>query len=175
MADDGLSVTLDLPCDLTRLEAAGAALDDLLWQDLLVLRVVNQMEGQAAREGEADSQPDRLEAKLDLALNLLARSLGGGGVAPMRRITLNAGGFTLLAGQDFRVDEQLLLRIQLSPALPLPLLMPARVGASGADSLRAEWIELPDALRETWTQWLFRRHRRQVHARRDGTPRSGLE
>lgn len=173
MTDGGLRVTLELPCELARLEASGAALDALLEQSLLVLRVVNQIEGHAGREGESEPHVGRLEAKLDLALHLLARSLDGERAAKGRTITLHANGFDLPEGRDLRVGDRLLLSIQLSPALPLPMRLPATIIESGAGTLRAEWTALPEAFAESWAQWLFRRHRRQVHELRDGkTPGS---
>ncbi|MCU0841115.1 MAG: PilZ domain-containing protein [Thiobacillaceae bacterium] len=168
MTDAGLRVTLDLPCALERLDDSGARLDAVLRQSLLVLRVVNQAEGHPGREGEAESQLDRLEAKLDLALHLLARSQGGERAAPMRTITLHAGGFDLADDQGHQAGDRLLLHIHLCAALPLPLRMPAWVVQCGAGLLRAEWIDLPAMLSETWAQWLFRRHRRQIHEQREG-------
>lgn len=167
MPEDRLHVRLDLPCAVERHGAHG---QETLWQEgLLSLRVMNLMEGHVGHEGEVEHGLGRLEAKLDLALHLLARNLHNQHpLPPPTTVTLWAGGFALHTVEDWRSGEAVLLTLYPSAALPLPLVLPATIIGLDADGLRAEWPDMPEPLAEVWEQWLFRQHRRTVHDLRKG-------
>lgn len=158
---------MTLPFGWERRNLARHELDSLWREGQMVLRVVNQMEAQAAREGDADAATARLEAKLDLALHLLARSLQGQGPCPeAARITLWSDGCALWADPSLQPGDEVCLSLYLSPALALPLKMAASVLAISANQVEMSWIAMPEAVNEAWEQWLFRQHRRSVQEQR---------
>ncbi len=163
----GLQVSVTLPYALQRLSLPPYELEALWGQGLMILRVVNQLEAHAPREGDLEPAVARLEAKLDLALHLLAHSLHGqhtaGRPAP---ITLGAEACSLATDQALQAGDEIVLGLYLSPALALPLKLAATVMSSAHGDIRAQWIAMPEAVREVWEQWLFRQHRRMVQERR---------
>lgn len=167
MPETGLQIRLTLPCDWERASLPRHDLEALWGEALLILRVVNQMEAPAPREGEADAHTARLEAKLDLALHLLARSLQGRHVLPPTQpITLWAEGGSLGTGQGWQPGDEVVLRLYLSAALALPLKLAATAVASPPGEGRLQWLAMPEAVKEAWEQWLFRQHRRMVQGQR---------
>ena len=65
MAETGLRIPMTLPCGWERRSLARHELENLWGEALMILRVINQMEAHAPREGEADAALARLEAKVD--------------------------------------------------------------------------------------------------------------
>jgi hypothetical protein len=59
--------------------------------------------------------------------------------------------------------------LHASTRLPLHLTLPARVTALNTEAegirVHASFEQLPEELRESLAQWVFREHRREVHAR----------
>ncbi|MGQ9684906.1 MAG: PilZ domain-containing protein [Thiobacillaceae bacterium] len=158
---------MTLPCAWERRSPAGLELEALWAEALMILRVVNLIDGHAPREGEAEAATARLEAKLDLALHLLALSLYGRQDPPRQaRIELAADGCTLDTGQALQPGDEIVLGLHLTPALALPLKLAATVYASSASETRVHWIAMPEAVRASWEQWLFRQHRRMVQEQR---------
>ncbi len=109
----------------------------------------------------------RLEAKLDIALSLITRLISG-------QLALPAS-FALTMGVDrieWRGAEQIpgpgtliLLSLYLSPRLPEPLQLYARVGAAQNDGCVAEFLDHDEEHEEWITRTLFRYHRRALQAR----------
>lgn len=165
--ESGLQVAMTLPCAWERRSLAGLELEALWSEALMLLRVVNLIDGHMPREGEGEAATARLEAKLDLALHLLAHSLHGR-QAPARRvrIELAADGCTLDTGLALQPGDEIVLDLHLTPALALPLKLAAAVYASAPGETRAHWIAMPEAVSEAWEQWLFRQHRRRVQEQR---------
>jgi hypothetical protein len=167
MAETGLQVRLTLPFDCERRSLPHYAQEALWAEGLMILRVINQMEAQAPREGEVEAPVARLEAKLDLVLHLLALSLQAAHVPPpAAEITLWAEGCTLATESAWQPGDAIVLSLYLSPALALPLKLAATVIAQGNGELHAHWRAMPEAVQETWEQWLFRQHRRMVQGQR---------
>lgn len=167
MPETGLSIHETLPYRWEHRRLSDHDLDGLWWEGLMILRVINHMESQPVREGEADAALVRLEAKLDLALYLLARTLPDGQVSPSpERITLRAEGCALGADPSLRPGDEIVLSLLLPHALPLALKLPASVTTASAGQVDVRWNGMPEAVVEAWEQWLFRRHRRRVQEQR---------
>lgn len=164
--ESGLQVALTLPCAWERRSLAGLELEALWSEALMLLRVVNLIDGHAPREGEGEAATARLEAKLDLALHLLALSLHGRQAPHQVRIVLAADGCTLDTGQALQPGDEIVLGLHLTPALALPLKLAATVYTSSPGETGAHWIAMPETVREAWEQWLFRQHRRMVQEQR---------
>ncbi|HEX6832049.1 MAG TPA: PilZ domain-containing protein [Rudaea sp.] len=118
-----------------------------------------------------ENVPPRIEAKIDLALGLLAILAAREQiVAAPRRVRWSRLGFRAAWPAAFAVDAMLVCSIQLTPALPLPVELPARVLACEAhDDAFVLWLELAEAtpaLHSAIERELFRRHRRLVHEQR---------
>lgn len=172
---DPLQVRLSLPC-AWRPQALDAADLDNLWHEARLLLLLAQ-HGEAPgnrdpdRTGYSERAQARLEAKLDLAMHLLARSLGLAQPAtPPVDLILRHAGLTLPPGLATVPDQPgcCLLGQRPGPeqALPLPLCLPARVTRLDDAGAQVRWLAMPADLEELWSQWLFRQHRRAIQARR---------
>lgn len=167
MSEIGLRVPATLPCVWERRNLSPLELEALWGEALLTLRVINLIEAPAAREGESDTSMARLEAKLDLALHLLALSVHGHKPRPHpARITLWAQGCLLGTDQPLQSGDEIVLGLYLSTTLPLPLKLAASVTASGDAERQVSWIAMPETVQAAWEQWLFRQHRRMVQGQR---------
>lgn len=167
VTEQTLQLTLDLPHRWERLSLPAQAVDGLWQHDLRVLRVLNETETHAHREAEAQPGRERLEAKLDLALHLLAQALYGGQTPPPpRAISLSAAGAELASTEALHMGEHLVITLYLSSTLALPVRMPAEVVEAGPQRFTVRWSGMPEACLDAWEQWLFRQHRRHVHEQR---------
>lgn len=139
----------------------------MLREAALLLAAVNQLE--AGRETDATSPDnrrlDRLEAKLDLALHLLARVLEPQAASGARTVRLGAE--TLAWDDDAppAAGQPLVLRLRPSDQLPLTLELPAVAQAPERGQARARFLALPEDLADALTQFVFRRHRQAIRAR----------
>lgn len=167
MSDDSLHLSLILPWSWAPHALTAHAVDDLWHEALLILRVANQMQGHIPREGETEGPSARLEAKLDLALHLLARSVHAARPQPAA-ITLWAEGCDFAAAAKETAGVQGVLTLYPSSALPLPLHLPAQLTEATTAGLQAHWVGMAEAVTEAWEQWLFRQHRRSIQGRRAG-------
>jgi len=145
----------------------------------LLLQLVHAQDLPGARDPDGGASAlrglERLERKLDLVLHLLTRLPAA--TAPelgVRSLRLRADGLDWSgpepSGERPREGPGLVV-LGLGPSCPLPLRLPARLLAPDRDSLAARWADMPDDIAESWSQWLFRQHRRALHARREGPGR----
>ena len=135
----------------------------------LLLNAINQMETVPGHPDRSEPGMERLEAKLDLMLHWLGQSLYAGPPLPQAiEVRLDAEGIVWSSGNLPDIGETLILSLYLHPALAGPLQLPARVTDSDAGKVRVEFIEMDETLRDLWSQWLFCRHRRAIHAAREG-------
>lgn len=120
--------------------------------------------------GDGSAQLQRLEAKLDLSLELAlrARTQQAGALCSCR-----IGLDSLAWQQDSPLPpgSQWLLSLQtgLDSALTLHLPITIRLCEQHADGwlLRADWAGgLAEAVQQNWERWVFRGHRQQVGKRR---------
>ncbi len=137
-------------------------------QATLLLDAINQMEA-SSHEGEpgdaGQKRLERLEAKLDLALHLLARSLQPAVTLPERTVWLSPEGAAWQDDAPPIPGTDLDLELRLSAALPLPLRLPAVAVAADGGRARARFVEPTEALSEALYQFVFRRHRQALRAR----------
>lgn len=122
-----------------------------------------------------DSALLRMEAKIDLALELLGRMLSAeqpqSAPRPVRWSRLGA---QVVASSERTAGSRHLLSLQLPTGLNLPLRLPVEVLASEArDSGHwALWLSFtpaPAGLEAALERFLFRQHRRQIAAHRRGS------
>ena len=139
----------------------------MLREAALLLAAVNQLE--AGRETDATSPDnrrlDRLEAKLDLALHLLARVLQPQAPAKSRAVSLGAETVAWDDDAPPAEGQAIILSLRPSEQLPLTLELPAVALAPENGRARARFQDLPDDLADTLTQFVFRRHRQAIRAR----------
>ncbi|HRH80057.1 MAG TPA: PilZ domain-containing protein [Thiobacillaceae bacterium] len=168
-----LEIELDLPF-VWQPAQPDTAEAETLWQEAqLLLRVIQGLDSPPPREADRETAfsrgLERLEAKLDLVLHLMARDPRAAppGLAT-RRLTLYTQGLRCMGEPTWRTGDTGLCVLRPSPALPLPIRIPARLDATDAQGCSIRWPDMPDTVAEPWSQWLFRQHRRAVHARKEG-------
>jgi hypothetical protein len=124
----------------------------------------------AVHEGHDRAGLDRLETKLDLALNLLGLMLSAQRPAPLSQfLRLSQHDISWLDEAGPEPGSEVLVLLHASTRLPLHLTLPARVAALNTEAegirVHASFEQLSKELRESLAQWVFREHRREVHAR----------
>lgn len=109
----------------------------------------------------------RLEAKLDLTLQLLAQALPGLAPLPAKAIRLGPRGVRL-AEPAHAAGTDAVLVWQPGEGLPLTLRLPVRALDGGVPSRRWAFPPLPDGLQDALERHVFRLHRRALAAQRRG-------
>jgi hypothetical protein len=111
---------------------------------------------------------ERLEAKLDLALSLMAQlARQQAAPPPLHRVVLRAKSLEWL-GETAPAPQQLvLLSLYISPKLPQPLMLPAKVTGvalqdNGVSRVRADFVGLSEEMEDWLARTLFRFHRRDI-------------
>ncbi|NWG86561.1 MAG: PilZ domain-containing protein [Hydrogenophilaceae bacterium] len=137
----------------------------------LLMHAFNLMDLTPLYESDSEhAHTQRLDAKMDLILHLLAQSLQGSRPLP-ESVSVELGP-EIVSWQELgtgpAVGDTVVLALYLNPGLPLPVRLPAHITASGNGRVTARLAELGDDLEEFWQQWVFRQHRRDVHAHRPG-------
>lgn len=156
---------------LRRLNEAGEA----------ALRMLTALEEQPHELGEDDSavvhELQRLDAKLNLALEMLAELLARNSAQTDRRwMRLTAAGIEWGCPVSPEPHSLVMLRIVLSPRLPRPLELLARVEGVSADGdarrVAARFEGLSEPLADGLERLIFIHHRRAVaHTRRPDADR----
>jgi hypothetical protein len=171
MTDQGLGCECRLPLKWSILDTAVTPTSALEREALLLLTVINQME--AVHELEAGSTEqrrlERVEAKLDLALYLLARTLEPGPAATEVDVKLSAEEIRWPETRPPASGTPLLLELRPSPTLPLSLRLPALAMAPEGGWARASLRGLAEPVADVLHQFIFRRHRQAIRARQGGT------
>ncbi|WP_395793507.1 PilZ domain-containing protein [Aquimonas sp.] len=127
-----------------------------------------------AEPGLTDSALQRLDAKLDLVLDLLSRLLASEQPTLLARpLRWSRLGARIEVSEAPQVGSPQLLILHLQTGLPVPLKLPVDVlaVAPGAGGLHIAWLAFPtDAagLEAELQRLLFRQHRRQIAASRRG-------
>ncbi len=157
-------------CRMPLVWRAAAPDDDtrqaMMREAALLLTAINQMEGGHETEPGADNRRlDRLEAKLDLVLYLLARALEASAPCDARRVRLGAEVVEWEETDAPAEGAALVLELRPSEALPLTLKLPAVALAPMAGLARAGLSGLSQALNDALVQFVFRRHRQAIRAR----------
>lgn len=117
----------------------------------------------------------RIEAKVDLTLELLGRMLAAEQPqSPPRPVRWSRLGAQISAAQERVPGSRHLLSLQLPTGLSLPLRLPVEVLActDDADGQHDLWLAFPAdscGLEAALERFLFRQHRRQIAASRRGS------
>lgn len=144
-----------------------------LRQALLVLNACNHLDAQREAELAAGEQRklERLEAKLDLALHLLARALHPQRPPAPRALRLSPQGLSWETPAHESTHEStpepgLAVWLQIHPcaALPLPLQLPGQIQAAEPGRIEARFTHLDEPLTEALVQYIFRRQREAIRA-----------
>lgn len=170
----GISYHASLPLDWQpSADIAAATLVNWRQANLTLLQALATLEAVAPEKEATESEQaiqktiERLEAKLDIALDLLARLLTEHTpIPPEVPVILGIGSIEWQVQDETLAPETLLqLRLYLSPRLPQPLRFLARVVAVTGRQCRAELLNIDEELEEWLTRTLFRYHRRALKAR----------
>lgn len=139
----------------------------LMREAALLLAALNQMESSRELDvgGSENRRLDRLEAKLDLALHLLAHSLEPGPAPTARNVLLSPQGVEWNDEQAPAAGTPLILELRPSEHLPLTLSLPAVALDPLPGLARARLENLAEALDDALHQFVFRRHRQAIRAR----------
>lgn len=127
---------------------------------------------ETAPEKEHDADPalskafDRLEAKLNIALGLLSRLVAQNGHIPAPSpVTLGVHSIRWQPEAEPSPGSTIKLSLHLSPRLPEPLQIYARIVECHDGMCVADFIDQDPELEEWMTRTLFRYHRRELQAR----------
>jgi len=110
---------------------------------------------------------DRLEAKLDIAMRLLSRLIAQQTEMPLpAEVVLSAHQIEWHAMTDAPVQDAVIrIALYLSPHLPEPVQLYARVTSSAPVPYQAEFLDHDEEFEDWMTRTLFRYHRRELQAR----------
>lgn len=167
---DNLSCTCAMPLAWRPAELDELSRQGMMREAALLLAALNQMENPHELEsGGADTRRlERLEAKLDLALHLLARTLEPGPVPATRTVSLSPLGVEWNEAHPPSAGAALVLELRPSDHVPLTLRLPARAQEPLPGVARARLENLPAGLDDALHQFVFRRHRQAIRARAGG-------
>lgn len=158
-------------------------LSEWMHTDAVVLRALAGMDTQApTREtefgNEMEKKLDRVEAKLDLALNLLsnllAQHIPKSEICP---VTLSASMIEWVSRAAAPAKGGIVISLFIDPRLPQPLLLPANVRESEATTagvrIAADFTHLSEEVEESLERTVFRNHRRHIQAMHSGSGHQG--
>ena len=171
MTDQGLWCECRIPLKWHALNASATPPTTFEHEALLLLTAINQMEAVHDLEtGSTENRRlERVEAKLDLALYLLARALEPGPMPTAREVRLSPGEISWVDASPPVQGASVLVEMHASPALPMALRMPASALAAEDGWARASFQGLSEPLSDALHQFIFRRHRQAIRARQAGT------
>lgn len=171
MIEKGLWCECRLPLKWSILDTGATPVATLEREALLLLTAINQMEAVHELEagGTEHRRLERVEAKLDLALYLLARTLEPGPAAAEVDVKFSPEEIRWRETRPPAEGTPLLLELRPSPSLPLSLRLPAMAMAPEGGFARASFLGLAESLADGLHQFIFRRHRQAIRARQVGT------
>ena len=165
-----------LACDdefpfVWRPAASRCALADAARRAENTLRAMALLDETRNDDDGAEALPPRIEAKVDLALSMLALlAVQQQAIPAPQPVRWSRHGFRLQLPAAPADASNGLLSVYLLPGLPLPIDLPVLVLCSTANANGVTaWLQVPDtplALRSALERELFRRHRRLVHEQR---------
>jgi hypothetical protein len=136
--------------------------------NLLLLQTCLAVEEHPARDNEEDLGPlageiARLDFKLNLVMQLLAKLVAKDRMPPATAILFNSRGASwTCVGQTPPLGGHGLLRVQLRSSLPQPLELPAQVSAVEGSVARVKFPGISAGVAELIQRLAFVRHRRHV-------------
>lgn len=172
---DGLSCECLMPLAWQAVQLEPNTHLNLMQESALLLTALNHIEAAHEHEsaGPENRRLDRIEAKLDLTLHLLARTLEADTAPPARILHLTPTGAQWHDLAPPADGTALILELRPSDALPLSLKLPAIAIEAQSDKARVKFTGLTEALDEALYQFVFRRHRQAIRAR--STPHGPAE
>lgn len=167
---DGLSCSGNMPLAWRASDLDEPARQGMMREAALLLAALNLMEGSHELEsgGPENRRLDRLEAKLDLVLYLLAHTLEPGPPPASRRVTLTPGGVEWNDDALPAAGSPVILSWRPSEQLPLTLRLPATALEPLPGIARVRLDNPPEALDDALHQFVFCRHRQAIRARAGG-------
>ncbi len=170
----GVTFQADLPLVWRATEAlAEEVILEWLHSNAILLRALATMEAPPGERdiestAENDKRLERLEAKLDLTLDLLTKLMARDTPKPPScPVTVSAAAieWTSVAAQACGTG---VITLFIDPRLPQPLQLPALVAHStltdDGHKTMAEFLHLDEETREWLERAVFRRHRRHIQA-----------
>jgi len=136
--------------------------------NLLLLQACIAVEEHPARDKSEDlgalaGEIARLDFKLNLVMQLLAKLVTKEKMPPATAIDLNGlGASWIFIGQPPPLGAHGLLRVQLRGSLPQPLELPAEVVGINGCTAKVKFPGLSETLVELIQRLAFLRHRRQI-------------
>ena len=160
-------------------EVEPSAGDIAVWMygNVTLLRALAMIEAiQPERDGDMGSGVgkvlERLEFKIDLTLSLVAKLLTQNAVLPSTcPVFVSAEGVEWICKETAAEGEDILISAYISPKLPQPLVLPAKIKAiqpePGGTRVYATFTHLSEEAQDWLSRTVFRYHRRdvQLHAR----------
>jgi len=164
---DGLSCECRMPLLWQAATFDPAAGQSLIHQAAVLLSALNQIESMHEQEAGSpeNRRLDRIEAKLDLTLLLLARTLENGSPTGSKIVQLSPAEACWPDPEPPAEGTALIVEFRPSEALPLNLKIPAIALKPEAGHARVSFAGLGEALDEALYQFVFRRHRQAIRAR----------
>lgn len=177
-SQEGVSYFTAIPLSW-RTEAEASDGDFAVWMygNVTLLRALATIESmQPELESEAGSGIgkvlERLEFKIDLTLNLVAKLLAQHAVLPtVCPVFISTEGMEWICKETVAEGEDIVISAYISPKLPQPLVLPARIKAvqQEPDGTRvyATFTHLSEEAQDWLSRTVFRYHRRtlQQHTR----------
>ncbi len=152
-------------------------LGDWMHTNAVLLRALAAFENKLGEAAEgttgAGKIMERLEAKVDLAILLLAKIAALGGDQPKAcPIALSAGEIAWIADDAPEPGEAINLTLHIDPSLPQPLQLPASVVAvtplAEGKQVTASFTHLSEECQDGLERMVFRQHRHHIQAMRGG-------
>ncbi len=150
-------------------------LDEWMQTNIALLRALSTMEAMTTdKENElgtaAAKAMERIEAKIDLSLNLLARVLSQNINYPDAVNTkLYAQGIEWISSESPIPGSELAISLYLSHKIPQQLVLPAKVThteiTAEGQRTRATFIHLNEEMKDWLARTVFRYHRRAIQSR----------
>lgn len=135
-----------------------------------ILRSLASMESLAMESDENDElrqEIQRLESKLDLALDLLMELVSANHPPPKEvLVRFNEYALEWQYGPSVTAGQWVELSLYLNPRFPQPLLLPGVVARTAPNVVHFE--ELTENFRDILSRYIFRQHRRLVARQRGG-------
>ena len=163
-----VSVTLTLPLQMAAWVGHNAALQasrDFANLTLLNgLAALDKPAGDLHAEHPDSPQLQRLEAKIDLGLQMLGQLLNANSPLPAQQeVLLSAQALAWLSTTPPPATD-LHLQLFIDSRIPQPLQLKARMDGQQGDYWVARFVEVPEAVQDALDRAVFRWHRRQVQA-----------
>lgn len=163
-----VSVTLTLPLTMAAWASADAlqqpARDFANLTLLNGLAALDKPSGDLHADNPDGTQLQRLEAKIDLGLQMLGQLLNTNSPLPAAQDVLLSAQALAWRTATPPTATELLLQLFIDSRVPQPLQLKARLDGQQDDYWVARFVEVPEALQDGLDRAVFRWHRRQVQA-----------